>query len=172
MRVGVVADNHGFVDRALATMLRGMDEIWHAGDLVTADILDALRMTAPVHAVRGNNDIQGAVRALPEELLLERLGVRVLLRHIVGPPGKVDALAGLSISRLSPHVVIMGHSHKPLAVAAGGVVYLNPGSCGPRRFSLPRTAATLELTQTQVRFRVVDLDTLEMLGDTALALRA
>jgi putative phosphoesterase len=157
MLVGVVSDSHRVIDPALPGLLRGVDEIWHAGDLVTPDILDALRSIAPVVAVRGNNDVAAVVRDLPAERSLLREGHRILLRHIVGPPGRVETAARRSILRESPAIVVMGHSHQPLAEKAGEVVYLNPGSCGPRRFSLPRTAATLRLTRGEAHFVITDL---------------
>ena len=158
MLIGIVSDNHRLIDPALAAVLAGVQEIWHAGDLVTFDILPVLKRWAPVVAVRGNNDLSPELRDLPDEQVVTREGHRVLLRHIVGPPAHVDRSARQSIARVRPALVVMGHSHRPLAEASEGVVYLNPGSCGPRRFSLPRAAARLELTSTSARFAVVDLE--------------
>lgn len=155
MLIGVVSDNHRLIDPALPSVLAGVEEIWHAGDLVTSEILPALKAIAPVRVVRGNNDLS---RDLPEQDVFEREGWRILLRHIVGPPGKVEREARETIAREKPDVLVMGHSHKPLAESAGGVIYLNPGSCGPRRFSLPRTAARLQITRDKLVFTVVDLD--------------
>jgi putative phosphoesterase len=170
MRVGVVADNHRLIDPALAPLLRGVDEIWHAGDLVAPDIIDALRALAPVRVVRGNNDVTGVLRELPEQLLLEREGTRVLLRHIVGKPHRLDREALKSVTALRPDVVVMGHTHVPMAEASDGRVFLNPGSCGPRRFSLPRSAAVMDLEPSRLRFVVTDLDSGSELLDRTFAL--
>jgi putative phosphoesterase len=172
MRIGVLADNHRLIDPALPALLAGVDEIWHAGDMVTPDILGVLGSLAPVQAVRGNNDVGPAFADLPEELILERSGVRVLIRHIVGPAARIDREARASIARQTPQVVVMGHSHRPRVEIAAGVVYLNPGSCGPRRFSLPRSAGILELTPSSLRFTVIDLDGGHALIDTSFELPA
>ena len=117
-----------------------------------------LRSIAPVMAVRGNNDTDASLRDLPEVYLIEAEEHRVLIRHIVGLPPKLDPGARASIRKVTPDIVVMGHSHKPVAKLEGGILFLNPGSCGPRRFSLPRTAARLDLTPGQAIFTVVDLD--------------
>ncbi len=157
MRIGVVSDNHRLIDPALGGILAGVDEIWHAGDLVTGDILPALKRIAPVVAVRGNNDVVDEVAELPDEHLIVREGVRILIRHIVGLPPRLDREARKSIERQRPAIVVMGHSHQPAATQEGGILYLNPGSCGPRRFSLPRAAARLELTPVTARVVVFEL---------------
>lgn len=158
MRLGLVADNHALVDPALASVLAGVDEILHAGDLVTPEILQQLRAVAPIRAVRGNNDLGPAFDELPEELRLERAGLRLLVRHIVGRPERLEAVARRSIAEFRPHVVVAGHSHQPLAERSGGIVFVNPGSCGPRRFLLPRCAGTLEIAADSIAVRIVDLD--------------
>lgn len=170
MRIGLVSDNHRLIDPALPDVLRGVDEIWHAGDLVTPDILPALRALAPVLAVRGNNDVGPAFAALPEELHFEREGVPVLLRHIVGRPERLDRAARRSIEAHRPRLVVMGHSHRPLAQEHEGTIFLNPGSCGPRRFSLSRTAATLDLTRGEARVVIADLDSREVLLERSFRL--
>jgi hypothetical protein len=162
--IGVISDNHGLIDPELLAVLAGVEEIWHAGDFVTPDILPVLKQIAPVFAVRGNNDHAAALHDLPEELLLERQGHRVLLRHIVGRPPKIEPAARKAVQRERATIVVMGHSHRPDATFHGGVLYLNPGSCGPRRFSLPRTAARLELGRNAVTFTVVNLDTREAMA--------
>jgi hypothetical protein len=165
MRLGLVADNHGLVDPALRPLLEGVDEILHAGDLVTTDILQQLRKLAPVQAVRGNNDVAAGLDVLPEELLLERAGLRLLVRHIVGRPGRLDGAAQRAIRRQRPRIVVAGHSHRPLVEESEGVLFVNPGSCGPRRFKLPRCAGVLEFTADSIRVRVVDLDDGTRLAD-------
>lgn len=159
MRIGIVSDNHALVDPALPSLLAGVDRIVHAGDLVTRDILPSLASIAPVEAVRGNNDVGPAFDYLPLERVLELDGVRILVRHVVGRPGRLDADAKRSITRAAPRIVIAGHSHRVLAEESDGVVYLNPGSCGPRRFRLPRTAGILDLSVDSIRFLAADLDT-------------
>jgi putative phosphoesterase len=158
MLIGVISDNHRLIDPALPDVLRGVAEIWHAGDLVSPEILAAMERIAPVVAVRGNNDVAPGVRALPEERTIVRDGIRVLIRHIVGLPPRVERTARDAIVQAAPHIVVMGHSHRPASEMHDGVLYLNPGSCGPRRFSLPRTAARLQLDAGDASVTVVDLD--------------
>src|SRR6185312_4802248 len=98
MLVGVVSDNHRLIDPALPELLAGVEEIWHAGDLVTADILSTLQKIAPVRVVRGNNDISPELRQLPAQDVFERDDLRILLRHIVGPPGRVEREARQAIA--------------------------------------------------------------------------
>jgi hypothetical protein len=133
--VGLISDTHGLLRPQAVEALRNVQRIIHAGDIGGPEILAGLGTLAPVNAVRGNND-QGdwAVR-LPEELTLNIAGVDVHVLH------DVKAL------RLPPgvRVVIAGHSHKPGVSRREGVLYVNPGSAGPRRFKLPIAIAYLHI---------------------------
>lgn len=151
LRIGLVSDTHGLLRPEALDWLRGCDHILHAGDIGDAAILDALRALAPLDAVRGNNDRGDWAAALPETLTLALDGVRLHLLH---------DLAELAIdpAAQSVQVVVSGHSHKPLVQQRGGVLYLNPGSAGPRRFKLPVSAGELRIDPSGAcTVRTVDL---------------
>ncbi|TFZ04351.1 metallophosphoesterase family protein [Ramlibacter rhizophilus] len=130
LRVGLISDTHRLLRPQALDHLRGCDLIVHAGDLVTPDALQVLGELAPVKAVRGNNDRGDWALALPEVERFELGGVAFLVVH---------DLAALAIDpqREGVRVVVSGHSHKPRIEERGGVLFVNPGSAGPRRFSLP-----------------------------------
>ena len=140
MRIGLVSDLHGRFDRHLPKVLKGVERILLAGDTVEPELLDRLREIAPVDAVRGNNDHDPVLAALPEFLSLDLAGARVLIAH----DRKDHRLVG-EMARHAPDVLVVGHSHKPLVIREGQLLVVNPGSAGPKRFSLPRTAGTMRL---------------------------
>ena len=147
-RIGVISDTHGLLRPEAVRALRGSALIVHAGDVGTPDVLEALRGIAPVVAVRGNNDHGAWARALREKEIIEVDGARLLVIHDLK-----------TLRRTPPDVtaVIAGHSHQPSITRRDGVVFLNPGSAGPRRFSLPITVATVRARGGGVRARIVDL---------------
>jgi uncharacterized protein len=135
-RLGVISDTHNQLRSEALAILRGCEMIIHAGDIGTPEILDRLRELAPVYAVRGNNDRDEVLLELPESHVLDWREVRILVVHdrneLTAIPPDVD-------------IVITGHSHRPSISEEDGILFLNPGSAGPRRFHLPVTLATLEL---------------------------
>jgi putative phosphoesterase len=149
--IGVVSDTHGLLRPEAIRRLRGVDRIVHAGDIGTPDVLRALEAIAPVTAVRGNNDRGAWARALPETATLTVEGARVLVLHDVKTLAVDPQRAGVA-------AVIAGHSHQPSAVRRAGVLFLNPGSIGPRRFTLPVAMALLTVRGGAVRARLVYLD--------------
>ena len=140
MRVGLVSDLHGRFDPRLPKVLAGVERILVAGDIVEPGLLGRLREIASVDAVRGNNDHGPVLEALPEFLCLDLAGTRVLVAH-----DRKDRRLLAEIARHAPAVLVVGHSHKPLVAQEGALLIVNPGSAGPRRFSLPRTAGTMQL---------------------------
>ncbi|HVQ28730.1 MAG TPA: metallophosphoesterase family protein [Vicinamibacteria bacterium] len=140
MRLGLVADLHGRFDPLLPKVLAGVARILVAGDLVDEGLLGRLAALAPIEAVRGNNDTSPGFLRLPEFLLVEEPPLRLLIAH-----DRRDRRLAREISRHQPDVLVVGHSHKPLVDRDGSLLVVNPGSCGPKRFSLPRTAGTLTL---------------------------
>ena len=136
--IGVISDTHGLLRPEALRRLRGASHIIHAGDVGSAEILTALREIAPVTAVRGNNDKGAWAQALPETATLELERRRIYVIHDVSELAIAPASDGVA-------VVIAGHSHKPAIVERDGVMYLNPGSAGPRRFKLPIAVATLRI---------------------------
>jgi putative phosphoesterase len=125
-----------------------------AGDTVDEALLGRLQEIAPVHAVRGNNDHSPGLLALPELLDLELGGVKILVAH-----DRKDRRLPAAIARSRPEVLVVGHSHQPLLVQEGELLVVNPGSAGPRRFRLPRTAGTITIQKGRApRVSLWDLD--------------
>ena len=158
MRIGLVSDTHGLVDPRLAEVLEGAELVLHAGDIVRPEILAVLREIAPLKAVRGNND-EGlpALARLPETVLLEVGALTLLLVHDLGPRERPKPPARPLLVRHHPELVVHGHSHRPGASRIGDTLFVNPGSAGPRRFSLPRSAAMLDVRGRDVRVSFFDL---------------
>jgi putative phosphoesterase len=148
MHIGLIADTHGLLRPEAVAALEGSDLIIHAGDVGREAVLDALRALAPVAAVRGNVDTDPWARELPERLDLEADGLRIRVTHI--RPRKAD--------RDVTDVVIFGHSHQPLVECSGGVLWVNPGSAGPRRFRLPVSIGHLYRGATGPSARLESLD--------------
>lgn len=138
MRIGVLSDTHSLLRPEALAALRGVEHILHAGDVGDIAILDALRQIAPTMAIRGNIDVHGPTAALPSTEALELGGHLVYMLHALDELDLHPRAASIS-------VVVYGHSHKPSIEVRDGVLFLNPGSCGPRRFKLPITVATLLL---------------------------
>ncbi len=149
--LGVISDTHGLVRAGAIRMLQGCDTIFHAGDIGTPEVLETLRAIAPVIAVRGNTDHGSWSSCLHEQ---ETAEINGMLFHILHDLSRID---------LDPHTagiraVISGHSHRPLMDERSGILYLNPGSAGPRRFSLPVTAALIHMHGRRLRSEIIHLD--------------
>jgi uncharacterized protein len=129
-RIGIVSDTHGLLRPDVLTSLRGVDHILHAGDVGEASILEQLRTVAPVTAIRGNIDVHGACSQLPPTEVVTLHDQTFYMLHDLHAIDLDPAAAGFA-------AVISGHSHQPLIEWRSGVLYMNPGSAGPRRFSLP-----------------------------------
>lgn len=151
MRIGVISDTHGLVRDEAVAALAGVEMILHAGDVGSEDVLPALAAIAPVIAVRGNVDRGAWAAALPEARTVAVAEHRFHLRHDI---------AGLDIDPEAEAIdaVIFGHSHKPLAEQRSGVLYLNPGSAGPRRFRLPVCVALIRLGAAGMVPEIVPLE--------------
>jgi uncharacterized protein len=150
MRIGVISDTHGLLRPEAVTALRGCTAIIHAGDVGSLEILDALREIAPVTAVRGNVDAGAEFDVLPERAIVHAAQHRLYILHDVAQLERDPVMDGFS-------AVIAGHSHVPRIDQRDGVLFLNPGSAGPRRFKLPITLALLTLEDGHLRARLVDL---------------
>jgi putative phosphoesterase len=149
--IGVVSDTHGLVRPQALRRLCGVDHIVHAGDIGRPDVLAALEAVAPVTAVRGNNDRGAWARAIAETAVLVVGDVRLYILHDVKTLD-VDPRAA------SIDAVIAGHSHRPSLVERDGVLFLNPGSIGPRRFTLPVAMGFLTVRGAHVEGEIVYLD--------------
>ena len=150
LRVGLIADTHGLLRPQATAFLRGCDHILHGGDIGAPDILKQLAALAPVAAVRGNNDTQAWAAPLPATRLLELGAVKIYMIHNLADLELDPAAAGV-------RVVVSGHSHRPLVRERNGVVYVNPGSAGPRRFRLPISVAQLKISGAAVTAELVEL---------------
>jgi putative phosphoesterase len=150
--IGLISDTHGLLRPEALRALDGSDLIVHAGDVGKPEILDALKLLAPVVAVRGNIDRGGWATALPMTTTVAVGLAAVYILHDLQQLDLDPAAAGF-------HVVVSGHSHKPSRTERGGVLYLNPGSAGPRRFQLPVTVARVDLGQSPWKVEFIDLST-------------
>jgi putative phosphoesterase len=157
VRVGLVSDTHGLADPRLPAVLAGCALVLHAGDVVREAVLAALGEIAPVTAVRGNCDAGTSLERLPETALVPLGALTALVVHDLGPRERPLAPAAGLLVRARPQIVVHGHSHRPGAAVAGGTLFVNPGSAGPRRFSLPRAAAVLTVRGRTARVEWFDL---------------
>ncbi len=148
LRVGLISDTHGLLRPEARAFLIGCDYILHGGDIGGQEILDELALIAPVIAVRGNNDTEAWARALAEVELVRVGNVFVYIIHNLS---ELDVDPGGSGAR----VIISGHSHKPSIEERGGILYVNPGSCGPRRFNLPICLGELSVAGNAVSARII-----------------
>jgi len=151
MKIGLISDTHGLVRPEALQALAGVDRIIHAGDIGGAGVIEALSAIAPVDVVRGNNDKDPSWGAkLPAWLALEFEGVSIHVLHDVKEMEVDPAAAGFG-------VVIAGHSHKPQVSERDGVLFVNPGSAGPRRFSLPVTVGYLMVADGKAHAQIKSL---------------
>jgi len=148
--IGLISDTHGLLRPEALEPLRGSDLIIHAGDVGDLAILDELEKIAPVHAVRGNVDIGDLGRALPLDAVVQWQGTSIYILHIRAELDLDPATAGFD-------AVVFGHSHKPEIGAEDDVLYFNPGSAGPRRFSLPVTVGRLTKIGEKLNAEIIPL---------------
>lgn len=150
MRVGVISDTHGLLRPEAVAALKDADHILHAGDVGEKEILVRLRHIAPVTAIRGNIDHSGPCAQLPETEFVELGGVNIYMLHDRNALDLDPRAAGIA-------AVVSGHSHQPLIERVKDVLYFNPGSAGPRRFSLPVSVGFLEIRNGKIEPRLVML---------------
>jgi len=147
--IGIISDTHGLVRPEAIAALQGVDLILHAGDIGNQDVLDTLRQIAPVVAVRGNNDKGEWANDLPDWEVTEVGPVSIYMLHNLN---EMDVRpSGIF------QVVVSGHSHQPSVEERKGVLYVNPGSAGPRRFTLPVTVAHLKVEGENVAAHLIEL---------------
>jgi putative phosphoesterase len=148
--IGLISDTHGLLRPEALGALDGSDLIIHAGDVGGPEILEELRRLAPVVAVKGNVDTDAWCADLPETAVADAGSSLVYVLHEVKALDLKPAAAGIAM-------VVSGHSHKPVCEERGGVLYVNPGGAGPRRFNLPVTVARVDLRHQPWRIDFVDL---------------
>lgn len=150
MRVGVISDTHGLLRPEAENALRGVNLILHAGDVGNPQVLQRLKTLAPVFAVRGNVDTEAWAKELPETSVVQTESASFYMLHNLRALELRPEAAGF-------HAVISGHTHQAEQWKRDGVLYLNPGSAGPKRFQLPVTLALLDLGQTPWKVELVEL---------------
>lgn len=148
--IGIISDTHGLVRPQALEALAGVDMILHAGDVGKQEVLDTLKDIAPVVVVRGNNDKGDWAQTLPDWEVVEVGKVSIYMLHDVK---EID----ISPSGAGFHVVVSGHSHKPSIEEHRGVLYINPGSAGPRRFTLPVSLAHLQIAGDRAHANLIEL---------------
>ena len=146
-RIGVISDTHGLLRDEAANCLEGSALIIHAGDIGSAAVISQLEQIAPVRAIRGNVDRGAWASAFPGDLLFEVQDQRIYVVHDIKTMDFDPAARGV-------RVVISGHSHRPKIETVDGVLHVNPGSAGPRRFRLPVALATLSVSRSRVSARI------------------
>jgi uncharacterized protein len=149
--LGLISDTHGLLRAGAVRALQGSHLIIHAGDVGNPGILEELEAIAPVIAVRGNVDTASWASELPENVVVQCGEVNIYVLHDVNALDLKPAAAGFQI-------VVSGHSHKPVQMERGGVLLINPGSAGPRRFSLPITVAKLDLAVRPWRVQFINVE--------------
>jgi len=149
--VGVISDTHSVLRPEVLKIFRNVDLILHAGDIGRPEILEELKTLAPTIAVRGNNDHGAWAARIPEFTKTTVGGVSIFLIHDIKEMDPRDSSGW--------DVIISGHSHKPSLERRDGVLYLNPGSAGPRRFKLPVSVARLTVKQSHLTARLIELRT-------------
>ncbi len=154
--IGVIADTHGLFDQAIIAHFAGVAAILHAGDIGNPDVIRQLQQIAPVVAVSGNAD-GFEESGFPRSRVIRRAGVTIGICHILFERGKLTVEARAWLDKEQPDVCVFGHSHRPAIEHYGPTLLFNPGSAGPKRFSLPRGIGTLSIVGGRIEPRVIPL---------------
>jgi len=160
VRIGILSDTHGKMDRRVLDLFEGVDRILHAGDVGREEILIDLNALAPTVAILGNVDIGGEMRMLPEEETVSVEGVEIFLRHghqHADPQKRIETVLNRSWNR-HPRVAIVGHSHRPYLSEHDGILFMNPGSASQPRFGFPHSVGFLTVEGGTVHGDIVGLD--------------
>ena len=137
MKIGVISDTHGLLDEAILPYFEDVEHILHAGDIGRLSIIERLKRIAPITAVSGNVD-GFEESGFPRESVIDLAGWRIALCHRLYEGGAMTREGGAFLERVRPRVCVFGHTHQPIAKWVDGILHFNPGSAGPKRFSLPR----------------------------------
>jgi len=150
MIIGIISDTHGLLRPEAVASLRGSEHIIHAGDIGSPEIIPELEKIAPVTAIRGNVDTEAWARRFAETEVVELGGLHIYVIHDANALDLNPKAAGFA-------AVISGHSHQPKQETKDGVLYFNPGSAGPRRFSLPVSVGRLEIVDGKVSAQILKI---------------
>src|SRR5262249_32778041 len=150
--IGVISDTHGLLRPEVLKVFKGVTLILHAGDIGHPEVLEGLRTLAPVIAVRGNNDRDEWAKQIPEAQTVHAGNVAIHMLHDVKE-------LRVTASAEEYQAVISGHSHRPSVQTRDGILFLNPGSAGPRRFKLPISVARMTIQGAAVRAEIIELNT-------------
>jgi uncharacterized protein len=148
--IGLISDTHGLIRQEAIEALQGVDLIIHAGDIGKPEVLDVLKTISPLMAIKGNNDIGAWAKPLPDTQLVQTADTKLFVIHNVRELDCDPAAEGYQ-------VVISGHSHKPSILNRDGVLFVNPGSAGPRRFKLPVAIGKLFIQKRKVSTKLIEL---------------
>ena len=149
--IGIISDTHGLIRPEALAALQGSSTIVHAGDIGSESVLRELNDIAPVYAVRGNNDTGEWAAAIPIATRVTIAGISIQVLHDI-------AELNLILGTERAHVIITGHSHRPSIEERHGILFINPGSAGPRRFTLPVSVAKMEIRDRQPTAMLIELD--------------
>ena len=154
MKIGLLSDTHSFLDPAIFGHFSGCDEIWHAGDIGDRAVADALEKFKPLYAVYGNIDDRSIQDRFPENLWLEREGLKILITHIAGTPPNYNPRIKSMLKKRIPDILICGHSHI-LRIAKDlkqdNLLYINPGAAGNHGFHYMKTLVRFDLSNREIR---------------------
>jgi uncharacterized protein len=153
--IGIISDTHGKLDEQVFDLFKGVSRIIHAGDIGDEELIWQLESIAPVIAVRGNNDAD--TMCFPNERLAVINKRTFYVRHQFATVEKMTAAQQRIIEQRMPDIVVFGHSHQAYSANWRGTLLFNPGSAGPKRFSLPRSVGLIELHEDRIASRIIVL---------------
>ncbi len=160
MRIGVLSDTHGWLDKRILHFFKDCDEIWHAGDVGSVEVINTLSTFKPTIGVYGNIDNQHVRRLFPEFQHIQRAGLYILITHIAGTPPKYNSVIYNKLKEFSPNLLVCGHSHilKVMPDKQNQLTYLNPGAAGRHGFHKIRTIIRFEINAGQLQnMEVIEL---------------
>ena len=157
IRIGVIADTHGLFDPAIRRHFAGVDHILHAGDIGKRFVIEQLEQIAPVTAVSGNVD-EYEHSGFPRQIVVRRNGKKIAVCHVLYEKGKLTQEGKSWLDRERPDICVFGHSHRSTIEQYGPTLLFNPGSAGPKRFSLPRGIGLLTIRKEKVLAKLIHLN--------------
>lgn len=161
MKIGILSDTHGWLDERVFHFFKECDEIWHAGDVGSIEVIDKLQAFKPTIGVYGNIDSHEIKTVFPEFKMIKREGVNIIITHIAGTPNRYNKSVSDKLKEVIPHMLVCGHSHilKVMADRKNyNMLYVNPGAAGKHGFHKMRTIIRLELNQGKIEnMEVIEL---------------